>query len=76
MIVLNNLVSTSQRTEQEKNKQILMKDNRQKTVHSFFIRTILKEQWDLLENKNKIRTIKTKSIQKTFYLGLKNRNVL
>ena len=29
-----------------------------KTVHSFFIRTILKEQWDLLENKNKIRTIK------------------
>ena len=24
----------------------------QKTVHSFFIRTILKEQWDLLENKN------------------------
>ena len=76
MIVLNNLVNTSQRTEQEKNKQILMKDNRQKTVHSFFIRTILKEQWDLLENKNKIRTIKTKSIQKTFYLGLKNRNVL
>ena len=44
MIVLNNLVNTSQRTEQEKNKQILMKDNRQKTVHSFFIRTILKEQ--------------------------------
>ena len=76
MIVLNNLVNTSQRTEQEKNKQILMKDNRQKTVHSFFIRTILQEQWDLLENKNKIRTIKTKSIQKTFYLGLKNRNVL
>ena len=76
MIVLNNLVNTSQKTEQEKNKQILMKDNRQKTVHSFFIRTILKEQWDLLENKNKIRTIKTKSIQKTFYLGLKNRNVL
>ena len=76
MIVLNNLVNTSQRTEQEKNKQILMKDNRQKTVQSFFIRTILKEQWDLLENKNKIRTIKTKSIQKTFYLGLENRNVL
>ena len=35
-----------------------MKDNEQKTVHSFFIRKILKEQWDLPENKNKIRTIK------------------
>ena len=30
-----------------------MKDNEQKTVHSFFITTILKEQRDLLENKNK-----------------------
>ena len=29
--------------EQEKT-QILMKDNEQKTVHSFFMRTILKEQ--------------------------------
>ena len=29
--------------EQEK-KQILMKDNKQTTSHSFFIRTILKEQ--------------------------------
>ena len=38
--------------EQEKSKQILMKNNKQKTVQSFFIRTILKEQWDLLENKN------------------------
>ena len=44
--------------EQEKYTQILMKVNDQKTVHSFFIRTILKEKWDLLENKNKIRTIK------------------
>ena len=25
---------------------------RKRTVHSFLIRTILKEQWDLLENKN------------------------
>ena len=40
----NNLVNTSQRMEQEKYTQILMKVNEQKTVHSFFIRTILKEQ--------------------------------
>ena len=38
----------------------------QKTVHSFFIRTILKEQWDLLENKNKIRTIKAEINTKNF----------
>ena len=44
--------------EHEKYTQILTKVNEQKTVHSFFIRTILKEQWDLLENKNKIKTIK------------------
>ena len=25
---------------------------RKRTVHSFLIRTILKEQWDLLESKN------------------------
>ena len=56
MIILNNLVNTGQKMEQEKT-QIQMKDNKQKIVHSFFIRTILKEQWDLLENKNKI-TIK------------------
>ena len=37
-----------------------------KTVHSFFIRTILKEQWDLLENKNKIRTIKAEINTKNF----------
>ena len=35
-----------------------MKDNEQKTVQCFFIRTILKEQGDLLENKIRIRTIK------------------
>ena len=41
----------------------------QKTVHSFFIRTILKEQWDLLENKNNqgwIRTIKAEINTKNF----------
>ena len=38
MIILNNLVNTGQRMEQEKNTQILMKDNEQKAVHSFFIR--------------------------------------
>ena len=40
-----------------------------KTVHSFFIRTILKEQWDLLENKNNqgwIRTIKAEINTKNF----------
>ena len=31
----NNLVNTSQRMEQEKYKQILLKVNEQKTVHSF-----------------------------------------
>ena len=48
-----------------KNTQILMKDNEQKTVHSF-IRTILKEQWHLLENKDKIRTIKAEINTKNF----------
>ena len=43
-----------------------VKDNNQKIVHSFFIRTILKEQWDLLENKNKIRTIKVEINTKNF----------
>ena len=60
MIILNNLVNTSQRMEQEKNTDIDEWKIMNKTVHSFFfIRTILKEQWDLLENK-KIRTIKAK----------------
>ena len=44
MIILNDLVNTGQRMEQEKSTQILIKDNEQKTVNSFFIRTILKEQ--------------------------------
>ena len=47
-----------------------------KTVHSFFIRTILKEQWDLLENKNRIRTFEAEINTKTFYPSLENRNVL
>ena len=42
------------------------KDNEQKTVHSFFIRIILKEQWDLLENKNKIRRIKAEINMRNF----------
>ena len=37
--------------EQGKNTHILMKDNEQTTSHSFFMGTILKEQWDLLEHK-------------------------
>ena len=51
--------------EQEKNTPILMKD-KQSTAQYFFIRTILKEQWDLLENKNKIRTIKAEINTKNF----------
>ena len=42
------------------------KNNKQKTVHSFFIRTILNEQWDLLENTNKIRTIKAEINTRNF----------
>ena len=60
--------------EQEKNTQLLMKDNEQTTSHSFFIRTILKEQGDLLENKKNI--INTEINKKTFYPSLENRNVL
>ena len=37
--------------EQGKKTQILIKDNEQTTSHSLFIRTILKEQLDLQENK-------------------------
>ena len=37
MIILINLVNTDQRIEQEKDTQILMKDNKQKTVHLFFL---------------------------------------
>ena len=43
-----------------------MKDNEQTTVHSFFIRTILKEQWDLLENKKNIRTSNAEINTKNF----------
>ena len=59
-------METDQRMEQEKHTQILSKDNKQKTVHYFFITTILKEQWDLLENKNRIRIIKTEIKTKNF----------
>ena len=52
--------------EQEKNKLILMKDNKETTSHSFFIRTILKEQLDLLENKKNIRTINAEINKKLF----------
>ena len=45
--------------EQGKKTQILIKDNEQTTSHSLFIRTILKEQLDLQENKKNIRTINT-----------------
>ena len=43
----------------------------------FFIRTILKEQWDSLKKKqkNKIKT-RLKSIQKTFNPSLENRNMV
>ena len=61
--------------ENMKKKQILMQDNKQTKSLSFFIRTILKEQWDLLENK-KNRTINTEIKKKTFYPSLENRNVL
>ena len=50
----------------KKKTQILMKDHEQKTVHSFFITTVWKEQWDLLENKNKIKTINTEIDIKNF----------
>ena len=50
----------------EKEKNIFMKDNEQKTVHSFFIRKNLKEQWDLLQNKNKIKIIKAEINAKNF----------
>ena len=51
-----------------------MKDNEQTTSHSFFIRTILKEQGDLLENKKNI--INAEINKKTFYPSLENKNVL
>ena len=60
--------------EQGKKTQILIKDNEQTTSH--FIRTILKEQLDLQENKKNIRTINTEINLKNFYQNLENRNVL
>ena len=63
MIILNNRVNTGQWNK--KKTQILMKDNKQTTSHSFFVRTILKEQGDLLENKKSI-TITLKSIKNLF----------
>ena len=52
----------------KKKTQILMKDNKQKISTLFFIRTILKEQWDLLENKNRIRTIKAEVNTKKLFI--------
>ena len=40
MIILNNLVNTGQSMEQEKSTQILMKNNKPKTVHSFLKKEI------------------------------------
>ena len=62
--------------EQGKKTQILIKDNEQTTSHSLFIRTILKEQLDLQENKKNIRTINIEINLKNFYQNLENRNVL
>ena len=59
--------------EKEKNTQILTKDNEQTTSHSFFIRTILKERWDLLENKKNIRPINSEINYKTFYPSFDNK---
>ena len=52
--------------ENMKKTQILMQDNKKTTSLSFFIRTILKEQWDLLENKKNIRTINAEIKKKNF----------
>ena len=55
MIILNNLVNTSQRMEEDKNTQIDI-DERYQTKDStlfLYIKIILKEQLDFLENKNK-----------------------
>ena len=55
MIILNNLVNTSQRMEEDKNTQIDI-DERYQTKDStlfLYIKIILKEHLDFLENKNK-----------------------
>ena len=72
MIILNNLVNTGQRMEQEKSAQILMEDNEQKIVHSFFYKNNFKRTMRFTEKEQS----RLKSIQKTFYPSLENRNVL
>ena len=55
MIILNNLVNTSQRMEEDKNTQIDIDERYQTKDRTLFlyIKIILKEQLDFLENKNK-----------------------
>ena len=65
MIILNNVVNIGQRMEQEKNRYLRkITEKRQYTL--FFIKPILKEQLHLLENKNKIGTIKANLNTKSF----------
>ena len=66
MIILNNPVNIVQSMEQEKTHKHLWKITGRKDSTLFFIRPILKEQLDLLENKNKIRTIKADLNTKNF----------
>ena len=73
MIVLNNLVNTIKGWNNEKDERWKVKDTgeRSRTKDStlfFFIRTILKEQWDLLENKDKTRTIKVEINTKKLFI--------
>ena len=65
MIILNNLVNTDQKMEQEKKNRYWWKVTN-KRQYTLFVRKISKEQWDLLENKNKISTIKTEINTKNF----------
>ena len=51
--------------EQEKDTQILIKDNEQKTVQSFYKKNFKRNSKDLLENKNKICTSKAEINTKT-----------
>ena len=55
MIILNNLVNTSQRMEQKKNTQIDIDERYRTKDRSLFlyIRIIKKKQLDFLGNKNK-----------------------
>ena len=73
MIVLSNLVNTIKGWNNEKDERWKVKDTgeRSRTKDStlfFFIRTILKEQWDLLENKDKTRTIKVEINTKKLFI--------